>query len=138
LITTIAESDFLRKSHRWYEIGFLSRAIPLTYSYSASTKMEIYERIATSDDITEIPPKEIWLPRVSVGIKPNKELNLKLIELAVEMEKWEKVYGFRRQEQLQTLMMANALKNHRFEVIKEDYSKVLELSKYINLNFKEI
>jgi len=138
LITSIAEPDLLRKSRRWFEIGFLSRAIPLTYSYSPSTKMKIYRHIATSDDITEIPPKNIWLPKKPVRVKPNKRLNLRLIGLAMQIEKWEEAYGFRLLEQLQTLLMANALKNCRLRVTKEDYHKTMELSKYINLDFNEI
>jgi len=138
LITTIAEPDLLRKSRRWYEIGFLSRAIPVTYSYSNPTKIEIYKEIATSSDISQIPPKNMWLPKRPHYVKPNKELNLKLIELSMNIEKWEDVYGFRRQEQLQTLLMANALKNKRLKVTEEDYNKIMELSKYLNLDFKEI
>ena len=115
-------------SRRWYEMGFLSRAIPLTYSYSTRTKIRIYKHIAESEDITQIPAKKIWLPKKPVYVKPNPELNMKLIELSMEMEKWEKVYGFRRQEQLQVLMMANALKNKRRHVTEEDYETIVELS----------
>ncbi|RJS91362.1 hypothetical protein CW705_04010 [Candidatus Bathyarchaeota archaeon] len=138
LITTIAEPDLLRKSRRWFEIGFLSRAIPLTYAYSLPTKMKIYRHIATSDDISEIPPKKFWLPKNPVRVKPNKHLNLRLIEFAMQMEKWQEVYGFRRLEQLQTLLMANALKNYRLRVTREDYDKIMKLSKYINLDFNKI
>jgi hypothetical protein len=56
----------------------------------------------------------------------------------METERWEDVYGFRRLEQLQTLLMANALKNYRLKVSKVDYNKIMELSKYINLRFREI
>jgi len=100
--------------------------------------MKIYEHIATSDDISEIPPKKFWLPKKPVRAKPNKRLNLKLIELAMQIERWEEVYGFRRLEQLQTLLMANALKNRRLRVTQKDYDKIMELSKYINLDFNEI
>jgi len=138
LITAIAEPDLMRTSRRWYEMGFLSRAIPLTYSYSNRTKIKIYKHIAKSYDISEMAPKKIWLPNKPVNAKPNYELNIKLIELSIGMEKWEKVYGFRRQEQLQVLLMANALKNKRKHVIEEDYETILELSEYINLDYKEI
>jgi len=92
-------------------IGDLTR-----HSYSPYTKMKIYHHIATSDDISEIPPKKLWLPKKPVRVKPNKRFNLRLIELAMQMEGWEEVYGFRRLEQLQTLLMANALKNCRLRV----------------------
>lgn len=138
IITTIAKPDFMRKSHRWYEMGFLSRAIPLTYGYSASTKVKIYEHIAKADDIRNNSLKDLWLPKIPINVKQDKELNVKIIELALGLEKWEAVYGFRRQEQFQTLMMANALKNGRTKVTEEDYQKILELSKFINLSYKEI
>lgn len=138
LITTIAEHDLRRKSRRWFEMGFLSRALPLTYSYSSSSKIKIYKEIAYSTDTSEMPVKKMWLPREPVEIKPNPHLNLKLIELSMNVEKWEDVYGFRRQEQFQTLMMANALKNGRKHVTEEDYEKIIDLSRYINLSFKEV
>jgi len=138
LILTITEPDLLRRSRRWTEMGLLSRAIPLTCGYSSSTKVKIYKHISTCDELKDIPLKNFWLPNAPLRVKPNKGLNLKLIELAMETEKWEDVYGFRRLEQLQTLLMANALKNGRTKVTEKDYDKILELSKYINLNFEEI
>jgi hypothetical protein len=138
LITTIAEPDLLRKSRRWFEMGFLTRAMPLTYSYSDSTKIGIYKNIAKSKNLKLTPTNQMWLPKTSVRIKSNPRINLRLIELSMGVEKWEDVYGFRRQEQLQTLLMANALKNKRKYVTEEDYEKIIELSKYINLSFKEI
>jgi len=138
LITSIAEQDLLRKSRRWYEMGFLTRAIPLTYGYSSYTRYKIYEHIATSNDLSEMPKKKIWIPNRPIKIRQNQSLNLKLIELAMKVEKWENVYGFRRLEQLQTLLMANALKNRRHRVTREDFDKVMDLSEYINLDFKEI
>jgi len=138
LITTIAEPDFLSRSRRWVAMGFLSRAIPLTYGYSPATKVRIYQNIATAQSLTELPKKHIWLPLRPVTIKQDPQLNLKLIELSMDFEKMEKVYGFRRQEQLQTLLMANALKNKRLQVTRKDYNKILTLSEYINLRFKEI
>lgn len=138
LIVTIAKPDFLSKSRRWGAMGFLSRCIPLTYGYSSATKVRIYQHIATAQSLTKLPKKHIWLPPRPVTIKQDPKLNLKLIELSMDFEKMEKVYGFRRQEQLQTLLMANALKNKRLQVTRKDYNKILELSKYINLSFKEI
>lgn len=138
LITTIAEPDLLRKSRRWFEMGFLTRSIPLTYSYSDSTKIDIYQGIAKSKNLSRTPKKLMWLPKKPVIIKQNSRINLKLIELSMNIEKWEDVYGFRRQEQLQTLLMANSLKNKRKYVTEEDYDKIIELSKYINLSFKEV
>lgn len=138
LITTIAEQDLLRKSRRWFEMGFLTRAIPLTYGYSADTRYKIYKHLATSQNISEMPSKKIWLPTKPVTVKQNTILNMRLIEYAMRVEKWENVYGFRRLEQLQTLLMANALKNKRLCVTKADFEKVMELSKFINLDFKEI
>lgn len=138
LITTIAKPDFLSKSRRWGAMGFLSRAIPVTYRYSLTTRLRIYQQIATAKTLTELPKKHIWLPNRPVTIKPSSSLNLKLIELSMKFEELEQVYGFRRQEQFQTMAMSNALRNHRLSVTRQDCDKVVELSKYINLSFTEI
>lgn len=138
LITTIAELDFLSKSRRWRAMGFLSRAIPLTYGYSRATKARIYQHIAAAQTLTEIPKKHIRLPSKPVTIKQDPELNRRLIGLSMDFEKMEDVYGFRRQEQFQTLLMANALKNKRPRPILKDYYQVLDLAEYINLDFKKV
>jgi hypothetical protein len=138
IITTIAQADFLRKSHRWYEMGFLSRAIPLTYSYSKLSEVKIYKHIAECTDMQSDLKKDLWLPKIPVRVIPNKNLNTQLIEVSMKMSEWEKAYGFRKQEQLQTLMMANALKRGSMEVEQEDYDKVLELTQYINMYFNEV
>jgi len=138
MITTIAQPDLLYAAGRWYEIGFLSRCVPVTYSYSPSTKMRIHQEIAEGEDMYEPPPKYVWVPPVFCPVKPNKEINVSLIELVCKFEEAEKVYGFRRQKQIQTLLMANALKNRRLHVTQEDADTIMELCNYINLDFKEI
>jgi hypothetical protein len=116
----------------------LTRAIPVSYSYSRQTRLKIYENIATADDIRDVHFKKLDLPEEPVFVQPNVNLNMKMIELSMGMEKWEQVYGFRRQTQLQTLMMSNALMNGRDKVTQEDYDAIDYLSKYINMDYKEI
>lgn len=89
LITTIAEPDLPSKSRRWAAMGFLSRALPLTYGYSPTTRIRIYEHIAAAQSLSLAPKKKIWLPTAPVSVMPDSRLNLRLVELSMEVERWD-------------------------------------------------
>jgi hypothetical protein len=82
------------------------------------------------------------LPEYSKIIKLNSEL-AKQIEpfatsMAEEYSKYQKVYGFRYQRQLQTLVKAIALLKSKDEVDKECLDELEVLTNYINFEFNKI
>jgi len=137
IITSIPQDDFKMSRKNWRRIGFLSRCIPVSYTYPQSSVIQILQSIA-KEGLYILSERKVTLPEKDVYIKESKEINERLIPISIVFQQAEKVYGFRKQKQLQTLMMANALRSGRHEVNESDYKKVLDLSDYMNLDFKEV
>lgn len=141
LITAIPPDPFFDKRHNWGRMGFLSRALPVTYKYKPSTQAEILSYIQNQEHLKEKTVK-LNLPEYSKIIKLNSEL-AKQIEpfatsMAEEYSKYQKVYGFRYQRQLQTLVKAIALLKSKDEVDKECLDELEVLTNYINFEFNKI
>ena len=122
-------------------MGFLSRALPVTYDYKPSTRAEILSYIESQEHLKEktatlkLPdePKLIELP---VGLA--KKIEPFALSLADGYSKYQKVYGFRYQKQLQTLVKAIALFKGQDEVDDECLDELEELLNYINFEFNKI
>lgn len=142
LITAIPPKAFMDNRRNWAEIGFLSRALPLSYTYSVSTQVEILNFIKEEKHLREtlhklkLPkrPKKIILPRdMADRIEPYAHLLA-----GTYSTKFYKLYGFRYQRQLQTLAKAIALCAEKNEVDDECIQKLEEMLDFINLNFTRI
>ena len=142
LITAIPPDPFFDKRHNWGRMGFLSRALPVTYKYKPSTQAEILSYIQKQEHLKEGTVRLKQIPEESRVIKLDAEL-AKQIEpfaksLAEEYSKYQKVYGFRYQRQLQTLVKAIALFKGKDEVDEECLDELQELSNHINFEFNRI
>lgn len=137
LIACIAKKELHDRRHSWAQMGFMSRVLPLSWSYSQVTVVDILNSIVSREYYKNRKIK-LDFPKKSVKIKRNPELDEKLIPFSIALSKAEEVYGFRRQKQLQTLMMANALMNKRRKVTKEDFEKVKSLLKFVNLGYNVV
>lgn len=51
LITSITPDLYKRQFRSWYEIGFLTRFIPVSYTYSEQTRLAIMKMITGNDEI---------------------------------------------------------------------------------------
>ena len=142
IITSIAKEHLFDQRHRWGKIGFLSRVVPVSYGYGASTVYDIMQSIANRDYHHETSFTSLKLPKTSIEIKLPKEIAQKIADLAsVVIDQGKKAftaYGFRLQKQLQTLCMANALYNNRDIVTIDDFNTIKNLSNFMNLNFKQV
>lgn len=137
LITTIAKEKLYSRRRDWQDIGFMSRMLPVSYDYTQQSVIKILNKIAMrdSDFIDKI---ELDLPKKEVVIEEDRDLNKKLIPYSIIFQQAEKIYGFRRQRQLQTLMMASALDDGRRKVEQKDFERIVNLTKFINLKFTKI
>jgi len=141
LLTAIPSEPFRDRRHRWGSMGFLSRALPVTYGYKPSTRAEILSYIESQEHLKEktvalkLPdePKLIKLP-----IEFAKKIEPFALSLADEYSKYQKVYGFRYQRQLQTLVKAIALFKENEEVNEECLDELEELLNYINFESNKI
>jgi len=138
LISTITPKALGDQRSGWKKFGFMSRMLPVSYSYSISTIDAIFKSILQHQYRHEKPfnPK---LPDIDQEVDLPIEFADKTEILARFMGEAEDLYGFRYQKQLQTLMMGSALYNGRHEVNGDDYDFITSLTlDYFNLRCKPI
>jgi hypothetical protein len=140
VITALVYHEILDKRRRWLQLGFLSRFVPLSFSYSAETKDKIRDYIRGRDYKNDSPNDE------NIGIKPESvaltdEMAQKLQNItmsALLRFKEQNLTGFRLQRQLQVLAMASALTRGKQEVEEVDIELIREISYFINFDFNKI
>jgi len=142
VITSIAKDYLSDRRHRWTKSGFMSRVIPVTYAYKASTVFQIAQSIARREYRSESSFSSLALPREETEIELPLPIASQLAELAPRIvdsgRKAEELYGFRLQKQLQTMCMANAMLNGRDIVTQEDFDTIVELGDFMNFNYNPI
>lgn len=138
LISTITPAALDDQRAGWRKFGFMTRMLPVSYSYSQTTVDEIFESILKHQYRQE-QPYAITLPDhdIPVELPPRiaEEANILVRFLAQN----EGTYGFRYQKEIQTLTMGSALFNGRDIVTKDDYEFLSRLTFfYLNTACKPI
>ena len=137
LITATTNSSYEGFKKSWKNTGFLSRLLPFSFSHSVATTTRIMNDIDTKrpDSITGVKfqvkrrPKEV----------PAPEHLLRQLHVCEELlSKSTGSLPYRHQIQLNAITEALAVLRNDSEVRQEDIDKIMELSKWINYDFKEI
>lgn len=138
LLTALTRDELIDKRHKWAKIGFLSRFVPLSFSYNNETIQQIREYIKDRVYKTDEPQNfEIDL-KSKIDVVLPKKLAEELEFIAKSISFKDNFTGFRLQRQLQVLAMANAISNKRNVVNEDDINIVKEISLYINFDFNKI
>jgi hypothetical protein len=141
LITAIPPDPFFDKRHQWGKIGFLSRALPASFDYAVSTRINILSYIQSQQHLQE-SIENLNIPDKSTEVKLPFDMARKIepytIILANQHSQYQKVYGFRYQRQLQTFAKAIALLQGKEEVDDQCIQELGRLANFINLNFSKI
>ncbi len=133
LITAVSSQDYdiRRKTQNWGAMGFLSRVLPVSYSYTNSTKGQIMHSTFLREYHTEVnfelkfPDKPIY---VDLPLKYEKRIT----KLANSIKDTTDEVGARRQKQLMTFVMGTALKHGRDVVNDEDVDILMGYSRFFN------
>lgn len=137
VITALTESELKDKRYKWARRGFMSRFVPLSYSYDRRTKDLIREyiknRVYQQDD-----PYVFETPKNNVDVVLPPDIAEEVRGITLNIALGENILGFRLQRQLQVLTMANALVSGRTVATTDDVKVIETLSKFINFDFKEI
>lgn len=128
IITATTKASFAQHKNSWAAMGFLSRMLIISYDYKDQTIEDIFKYIFNREYLTEIKPK-IEMPLRNQDIKLDKKLAKKLRD---------KNTDFRRQKQLQTLVMARALLKGKTEVSMQEIREINKFKQFLNLNFTKI
>lgn len=131
LVTSIARQDFETRHTRWATVGFLSRLLPISYSYSQDTILQVFDYIIHGRYATD-KPIALWLPGSDVSVDLPIDIARELIPLTQRLKDSEDTYGFRRLKQLQVWVKAHALYRGRHVVTRDDLARLFELSVYMN------
>jgi hypothetical protein len=140
LITAITKDEINDKRHKWAQIGFMSRFLPITFSYNNDTKQLIRSYIKDRVYHTDIA-LDFEIPKEKVDIAlPKKFANdiEEISKIVLSNLEDDNLCGFRLQRQLQVLAMSSALSNQRNIVSEGDIEVVREVVKFINFKFEEI
>ena len=137
VLTAITKEEMADKRHKWAKLGFLSRFIPLSFSYTEETKKKIREyikdRIYKSDDMFDFK-----LPEKKVNVVLPREFANQLEKITLKISKENNLTGFRLQRQLQVMALSNALANKKTMVDQSDVDVVKQIAHFINFNFTQI
>ena len=144
LIATMAKGILHDGRHHWSRMGFMSRMLPISYTYNVNTQLNIHRSIANRAYLSDTPI-QLSLPSEDVEVRLESTQAGDIITLAsglasiiTSSSNPERVYGFRLQKHLQRLVMASALKNDRDTVSQADVDYVRSLSGCINLEYYPI
>jgi hypothetical protein len=140
LITATTKKELFDKRRGWLGIGFISRMLPISYSFTEVDVIQILEDLA-NQNIKDISYESLKLKEKN--IKENPEINKLLIPYAQTIDSTiakgdEKPMPFRRLNQLKVLLMANALLNNRTEVTNDDFEWFKSVAKWINFEFNPV
>ncbi len=145
LIASIAKGVLLDGRHRWSQVGFISRMLPISYDYGAVTQSEIHKSIARRDYRSD-KPTSLQLPEDDIEVKlPLKQADDLLVlssgltgVLSTSNKNAQRIYGFRLQKHIQRLAMASAIKEGRDKVSQSDVDKIKSLISCVNLEYYPI
>lgn len=137
MITAITGDNFHKIIRYMKQTGLLSRFLPFTYKYPLSLVKQIFMMIEGEKSNWEgVTIPKIYKKDKDVSAKPALFKEFEFISTSLGREYG--AYGIRSQVSLQRLAKANALLDKRTEVNKDDISKIVKLSDWMNLKFNSI
>lgn len=114
------------KAGAWRKTGFMTRFLPVRFSYSEKTVMLIHKSIASGHSLPD--PKPEILPSLQQFVKMDKRYSDMVGVIAQKLGSQNEVYGFRHHRVLRTLCKARALQSGRGYVTGKDVEKIEEWS----------
>jgi len=140
LIAGLTDSKITDQRSNWASMGFLSRCLIFTYSYSDESVDEILETYSVNPFEGKDKPVKIKLriPKRQTGIKLSKEFADRLTPIAKEIGRYYEAYGIRAKISLRCLLKCLAYRNGRKEVSMDDFEELLGLVEFMNFKFTEI
>lgn len=139
VITAIPMGELLLRRSKWQSMGFTSRLLPVSWGYSEVALDLIYRRI--TEQAAALAQIEVHLPLEDVPVAMDSALAMRLEPTSRQLGRAEGVYGFRYQKHFQRLTKAAALRRsggNPCEVTAEDVDRVLELSRFCNLDQRKV
>ncbi len=138
IITAITDQELRDQRHSWGRVGFLSRVIPFSYSYSIESVKKIFEYIVGLDYLEEQDIELKRIPKEDRKIKLPHRFAQAILPSTTTIAQASHAYGFRLQKQFQSLLQASALERGRSSVNSKDVDRVLHLMNWVNFDVHPI
>jgi hypothetical protein len=140
IITAVTKGAIRDARRGWTSMGFLSRFIFFSYSYSESVVYAIMNRYSEYGFEKKGVKKKvkIKLPRGKVDIKLSKDMADRINPIARRIGEIYDGYGIRAKINFRCLLKCLAYRNGRKEVTDEEFREFVELADYMNLDFNQI
>jgi len=135
LATSMTRSSIEDRRKEWYRIGFFSRLLPVSFSYTKEQQKKIREYIHAGKDLYEEKEK---LRLKTRNIKCNKKFSMHFEPFIEKYADANKLYGFRITHQFRCLLKASALLRGSSHVTKKDVDVVSRSLKWINLDYNQV
>jgi len=136
IIIAITREEYNFRKKHWRKIGFISRSLPISYSYKEETITAIHNYISTGFEENKfnivIPPKR----PVKISFTSKSEQQLVRIIALAKKSKYET--GFRLHKHLRTLSKCIAFYNGNKKVLISDVEEMRNLLNYINFDYKKV
>jgi len=133
VITAVTDQALEDGRHDWAKMGFISRFIIFSYSYSLSTITAILNRY--SENGLKNEDVKVKLPTREVNIDLPKEFADKLDPIAMKIGEQYNLYGIRAKINFRCLLKALAYRNSKTAVDEHNFEEFLKLADYMNFNY---
>jgi hypothetical protein len=136
LITAITDTELADARHDWASMGFLSRFVIFSYSYSISTITKILQYY--SEHGITLNPIKITVPKTEIDIEIPEEIANMIDPVATKIGEIFRLYGIRAKINFKSLLKTLALRNKSKTVTKKEFEEFLELANFMNFHMNII
>lgn len=133
IVTAITGGELRDQRHNWGRLGFLSRIVPFSYSYSMETVRKVFDSILGLGYLQE-RDIELQIPKEEKKITLPRKYARAILPSTTAIAQAEDAYGFRLQKQFQALLQASAMEKGRTSVNSKDVERVLHLMNWVNMD----
>ena len=136
VITAVTNDALKDGRHEWAKMGFLSRFIIFSYSYSMSTIMEILH--SYSEHGLNIGKATFGLPVKEIDIELPKEIADRLDPIAMKIGEQFELYGIRAKINLRCPLKCLAHRNGKKIAGEAEFKEFMELADFMNFRYNPI
>jgi hypothetical protein len=136
VITAVTDEAIRDARHDWAKIGFLSRFILFSYSYSLETVMEIMSR--SSSHGFNLDKSKCKLPQKQVNIDLPENIADKLDPLAMKVGEQFNLYGIRAKINFRCLLKCLAYRDNQTAVSETEFKEFVQLAEFMNFKFNPL
>jgi hypothetical protein len=136
VITAVTDEAIRDARHDWAKIGFLSRFILFSYSYSLETVMEIMSRYSSHG--FNLDKSKCKLPQKQVNIDLPENIADKLDPLAMKVGEQFNLYGIRAKISFRCLLKCLAYRNNQTAVSETEFKEFVQLAEFMNFKFNPL